>query len=318
MKIIALACVGALVALTAAGCYQASAQETTPQEPPKTLKKNEIARINERVFTAEEFIERFVEREKQYFDPDMRTATAALDSLILDELYNLEVVRLGAGPKRLEIDAEFTAIIDTWKAEMAETNKGLPVPYTWEEYVKAKTGLTLPQFDEKVRAFALENIPRRMVVNYWILSTDSAEAQGLMMTNLEKLLEVRTRLVKGESLAALARKHSEDSNSQANLGDIGTVYVKDGSMEPEVAEAFWQLEPGQWSGAIKAGDGYWLVRKGQFYPGNKAEFFDLRDECFRRPNPTYRQLIQWRHAMASSGRYVFERRMPGWDVQAGE
>jgi hypothetical protein len=280
---------------------------------------NEVARVGERVITAEEFIQRLVEREKQHSDPDMRTATAALDSLIIDEMFRLEQDRLEAWPKRNELEDEFNRVIARWKEDFDYTNSKVDPDYTWEEYTKAKTGLSVPEFEATIREQSREVVGRRLVVNYWILSTDSADVEGLKMKNKEELLKIRTRLLSGEELAPIARKYSEDPHTRANDGKVGTVYIDDGSMEPEVAKALWELKAGDWSGAIPAAEGYfWLVRKAKFYPGNKAEFFNLRKDCFDRVNPTYAQFIQWRHAIASSGRYAYERRMPGWDVQAGE
>ena len=69
---------------------------------------------------------------------------------------------------------------------------------------------------------------------------------------------------------------------------------------------------------IKTTRGCWVVRKTKFYPGNQAPFFNLREECLARGNPNPLQLKKWQNAVASSGRYAYERRMPGWDVQAGE
>jgi foldase protein PrsA len=320
MKTLIRSCTVVVIALAAGAVgFFAGAQDTPKAEPERTLKVNEVARVGERVITAEEFIQRLIEREQIYQDPDLRSATWALDSLILEEMLESERTRLQADPKRREIDAEYDILNKEFEAQLAQHNKDLEVPYTREQFIEAKTGLSVVEFDAKLRQIAMENLVRRMVVNYWTISTDSADAEGLQMASKDDLVAIRLRLLKGEKLGPIARANSTDMHTREGNGVIGTVYPKDGTFAaPELETAFWSLKDGEWSDPIKTDTGYWLVRKAKSYLGNQAQFFDLRDECLKRRNPSDELMIKWRHALAGSGRLKFERRMPGWDVQAGE
>jgi hypothetical protein len=320
MKTLIFRCCTGLAIAIAAGAigFFAGAQDTDSAKPERTLNVNEVARVGERVITAEEFIQRLVERERIYQDPDLRTATWALDSLLVDEMLRVECDRLEAWPKRRELDAEFASLNKAFEERLAEYNKGLTTPYTKEQYLEKKAGMTVLEFENQLKQVAKDNLERRLVVNYWLLSTDSADAEGLMMEEKDELGKIRARLLNGEKLGAIAMTNSDDMHTRASGGTIGTVSRQDGTFAPEVEQAFWNLEEGKWSEVIKTERGYWLVRKAKFYPGNQAPFFDLREECLKRPTPADMQMIRWRHALAASGRIPYERRMPGWDVQAGE
>lgn len=298
------------------------------EAPVATLKKNEVARVNNRVISAEEFIQRLVLREKVIIDPDQRTAQWALDSLIIEELLNLEANRLAAVAKRRWTDEEYKALLDEWEATFKRINAAVTdeqkrngkeaKPYSREEFVQLKYDMTWPQFTGYLQSVARENVIRRQVVNYWKLTTDSANAEGLYMRSEDEIKKVRERLVAGEKLGPIAGAESENMHTRQSGGIIGMAYKGDGSFEPEVDEAFWKLDKEVWSEPIKTQFGYWLVRKAKFFPGNEAPFFQLQEKCLEMPTVDDKLLLKWRHAVASSGRYAFERRMPGWDCMAGE
>lgn len=319
MKTIIRCCVVAALVLTAGAVgFFAGAQETPAPKAERTLKVNEVARVGERVFSAEEFIQRIIEREGQYQDPDMRTARAALDSLVLEELLTSECDRLEAWPKRTELDAEYAALNAQFDEQRKRDNKDIETPYTREEYIMAKTGLSVPEFDAKLREAGKAIVIRRLLVNYWMMTSKSADAEGIRMTSKEALLEIRGRLLNGENLAQIAREHSNEPHSGKNGGKIGTIYPGDGTFEARVEELFWDLKDGEWSGAIQSEAGYWLLRKPKSYLANEAKFHDLRDKCFGGVTPSDAQLTKWHHALVNSGRITYEQRMPGWDVQPGE
>lgn len=313
---------GLMIAATAgtAGWY-AGAQDKP--EPVRTLKVNEVARVGERVISAEEFIERIIERERMYADPDMRTARWALDSLVLDELLRLESDRLEAWPKRDEIIEEVENLkkdhIAAYKKDNSDLERIGKSPYgSFEEWLKAKLGLTLVEFDAFMVKVARQRLTLRMVVNYWKISTKSGEAEGLRCRTRDEAVKARARLFKGEALSVVARDASDHAFTRQNSGAIGTVYPDDGTLRPEVDKVFWELEKNKLSDVIEAEDGFWVVRKAHEQLANEAPFYDLRPECISGADVTNSMLQRWRNVMGNSGRYVYEQRMPGWDVKAGE
>jgi len=334
-KPILRACVVA-AAVVAAGAlgFVAGAQDKETEKPARTLKVNEIARVGDDVISAEEFIQRIVEREKIYMDADQRSAGAALDSLLAERLLLLESERIGARPNRLELTAEFERMQTDWEKNFQELNKQIvkaqresgleEKPYSREEFLKLKYDMTPLEFENHQKGVARELLTRRMVINYWRFSTDSAEAEGIKMRSLADIKKVRERLVKGESFSLLARQFSEDMHTRQNGGLLGTAYRKDGTFDFDgtqdttAEDAFWALKEGDTSEPIKVGDFYWLLRKVKFYPANEAEFFHQRDACIKGADPSDTMVKKWRYATAAGGLYTYERRMPGWDCKAGD
>lgn len=292
------------------------------EKPVRTLKPNEVARVNDRVITAEEFIQRLVLREKITTDPDTRTARWALDSLVIDELLIQEGTRLGAVAKRRWLNEESQKLMDAFDAELQQINKVVvargSTAYSKEEFVDQRYGMAWSEFETYLEGVARDNLMRRQVVNYWRLSTDSADAGGIKKRNLEKLKKVRQRLLAGEKLEKIAPTESEDMHTREGAGRIGTAYRNDGSFDPVVSDVFWKLEVGAWSEPIKTDSGYWIVCKLKSYPGNEAPFFQLQEKCLGMPTADDNLMLKWRYSVASSGNYTYEQRMPGWDCLAGE
>jgi parvulin-like peptidyl-prolyl isomerase len=299
-----------------------TAKDDEKEQPVRTLKQNQVARVNDRIITAEEFIQRLCLREKLYTDPDLRSAKWALDSLIIDELLVQESDRIGAIPKRRWQNDEFDALMKDFSEKLQMYNKAIVAagakPYSKEEWVENKYSMSWAEFEAYLHSVAKDNIVRRQVVNYWKLTTDCADAEGVFVRKKKQADTVYKRLKAGERIEKVARSESADMHTRQKGGKIGTVYRGDGSLDEEVSEVFWKLNKGVWSEPIEVPHGFWIVRKAAYYPRNEAQFFKLQDRCLKMPNPDDKLMLKWRHAVASGGLYTYERRMPGWDCQAGE
>ncbi|MCB9894015.1 MAG: peptidylprolyl isomerase [Planctomycetes bacterium] len=325
--IIRVAACAAIAVSAATLGFVAGAQDSKP-EPVKTLKHNQVARVGERVISAEEFIQRLLERERLYTDPDLRSAKWALDSLVMEELINLEASRIGATIKARELDEEFGRRKTAWEAEFKAINDAVmeqqrkngaePKPYSREEFLRLKYNMTPAEFDDNMRRAANTALLRRMVVNYWKFSTISADAMGIYMRNRNQLEDVLARIKNGEKFGLVARQCSEEMQTRQNMGVIGTVYPKDGTLSNDVEEAFWKLKKDEVSEIIAVDFGFWIVKKTGEYPANEAPFFDQRPSCLDAPDPTDSLYMKWKNSTLAGERYTFERRMPGWDCQAGQ
>lgn len=319
-----LIAVAALLAATAAGGFVAGAQQAKPAE--RTLKVNQVARVGDGVITAEQFIEKLNEVEQPLL-PDLRNATTALDMLIAERLLDLETDRLEAAPKPREIGDEMESVERQFRAAHEQENaerlaeqrrRGLPErPQPWGEFLQARLGMTPEQFSGWLRATAARNLRMRLVVGYWEESSERAEAHGLRVDSRDAASALRERFIKGEKFPALARASTE-GRSRDHDGRIGMVWKGDGRLDAAVDEAFWNLESGEVSEPIRTEHGWWLVLRGRTVLANEAPFYDLREQLLARPNVDNNRFKAWRNAVANSGRYAFERRMPGWDCAADQ
>ncbi len=74
---------------------------------------------------------------------------------------------------------------------------------------------------------------------------------------LERIKDIRERILAGEDFAALAREYSEDVMSAPLGGDLGFVEVDD--LEEAYREAVLDLEKGQISDIVESSYGYHII-----------------------------------------------------------
>ncbi len=74
----------------------------------------------------------------------------------------------------------------------------------------------------------------------------------------KKLLDLRERILKGESFAELAMKNSEDPSAQYNGGDLG--YVGRGAMVPQFEAMAFRLKVGEISQPFKSQFGFHILQ----------------------------------------------------------
>ncbi len=75
---------------------------------------------------------------------------------------------------------------------------------------------------------------------------------------LAKAKELRERIVKGEDFAAVAKAESDDTQSGAKGGDLGT--LTRGRMIPDFEKAVFDLKPGDISEPVKTQFGYHIIQ----------------------------------------------------------
>lgn len=84
-------------------------------------------------------------------------------------------------------------------------------------------------------------------------------AQGLMVESEKEAEGIRERILAGEDISGLARLNSIDDFSRENKGELGWVSVGYQSGPPYGPEAY-ELQPGEVTEPIDAGEGYWIVK----------------------------------------------------------
>ena len=80
----------------------------------------------------------------------------------------------------------------------------------------------------------------------------------ILVEQLSLAQELKTRIVKGESFANLAKQYSIDVSKKRG-GDLG--YFSRGMMVPEFEKAAFSLEKGQVSDIVKTQFGYHVIKR---------------------------------------------------------
>lgn len=323
-------CFAAAVLLAAGGVagYFAGAQDQ-PAPIVRTLKPNQVARVGESIITAEQLIQRLNEVEKlSYVRPDRRVEPV-LDVLVAERMLELEAARIEATPKPREVQQEVDRMLAQAKALLDEENKrraqsqakdGKPfTPYTWAEWLQNRLQMTTAEFEDMSRIRARNDLLKRLVIWYWHGATPNIDVMLIQCEKKERIDEVQKRLAQGESFSSVAGAFSEHmTRTQEKPGLISGVYKRDGTLEPKVDDQAWALKDEATSAPFQTERGWWIVKRVCSNLVNERAFYDMRELLLAKPNVNDNMLLKWRSALASSGRYVYERRMPGWDCRADE
>ncbi len=75
---------------------------------------------------------------------------------------------------------------------------------------------------------------------------------------LDKITDLRDRIMKGEGFGDLAKKYSQDPGSALANGDLG--FVKRGTFVPEFEASAYNLEPGQVSEVVESPFGFHIIK----------------------------------------------------------
>lgn len=74
---------------------------------------------------------------------------------------------------------------------------------------------------------------------------------------IERLNQIRNRIINGEDFATMAKAYSEDTSSASKGGDLG--WFKPGTMVPEFQQAVDQLQAGDISEVVQSSFGYHII-----------------------------------------------------------
>jgi parvulin-like peptidyl-prolyl isomerase len=292
----------------------------------RTLEVNQVARVGESVITAEQYIQGLVEAEQTKPRED-RVSRQVLDLLIAERLLELEAERLEATVKPRELREEVERLEESLRQEYRAYRADLQrlarergqdeYNLTWEEFLNRRQ-MTDAQLQGLLRRIARQELLKRMIVGFWEDSNERIITHGLVLMTRREAEEVRSRLVRGERIDVIARSLSMERRTREGGGLVGTIWRDDMRLEPRVAQALWDLEDGQISHPVRTDNGWWIVRRTNTVLSNEAPFHAMREDMIAGPNVTPNRFIAWRHALASSGRYAYEERMPGVDVEADQ
>ena len=92
----------------------------------------------------------------------------------------------------------------------------------------------------------------------------------------KKALEIRAKLLKGESFSKLAEKYSDDPGSKARGGDLG--YFGKGRMVPEFEKAAFSLKKGEISQPVKTTFGYHIIKVEDKKPARQRSFKEVEQQ----------------------------------------
>lgn len=310
-----------VIGLAASAGYVAGQGATKlPETPPRTLKVNEIARVADRIVTAEQLIARIYDIE-QAMVPERRNLDSALHYLVQVQLLELEAQRIGCEIKQAEVDSVTTTQYENIKKTVKDKFGGA---VTWDEWLKQQS-MTDEGFKRYLGLRSRIVLLKRLVVNYHFDYEDNIDGAHILVSRQKTADDIYDELKKGAKFEDLAVKYSEDPATSQNGGRLPRHYRGDGIVK-EIEDKLWELSDGEYSKPVKSSFGLHIVKRYTLYKGNKARFFDRRGELLARPDIADEDVTgksygfhKWVRCVLSrkhpDGKpyYVTERRLPGMD-----
>lgn len=147
--------------------------------------------------------------------------------------------------------------------------------------VQAEVESTVKVGDPEIQAFYQKNPDRFQqpeavhVAHVLIRIPENGDAAAKQKAKTEAD-SVLAQAKKGTDFAALAKKHSQDTQSAANGGDIG--FVAKGQAVPAFEAAAFALKPGQLSGVVESPFGYHVIKGIEHRPGRTIPLDEVKGQ----------------------------------------
>jgi len=223
---------------------------------------------------------------------------ARLTDDALTSLIDLELLHQEARQKKIEITSdEVDAAIDDTRSKFpdedafadalhrsgmseaslrAETKKTLLVNHLLQRRVWSRVHISPAQ----IRRFYDENrsaltTPQRLRLRHLLVRVPTAAAPTERAAALDRIRELRRRILAGADFAAVARRQSDDADSAQRGGDLG--YLDPDTTGPVVTAAR-RLNPGEMSEVVQSSDGYHLVQVSRRQAGKPVAFEQVKEK----------------------------------------
>lgn len=118
--------------------------------------------------------------------------------------------------------------------------------------------------------------PERREVRHILLKVPKDADEGASKAVLDKIEDIRKRLLAGESFEALAKEYSEDPGSAANGGSLGV--IESGIMVPAFDKVAFSEKQGEISEPVRTQFGYHLIEVTKILPSEVKPFDEVKDE----------------------------------------
>jgi parvulin-like peptidyl-prolyl isomerase len=163
------------------------------------------------------------------------------------------------------------AEVDAYMQEMIDENGG-------EEAFRAKLaewGETYEDAWREVRAQLIGMAMTQRIVDSVPTSAEHVHARHILVDTSAEAERILAQLQAGGEFAALAKTYSQDTSTRESGGDLG-FFPRGILVAPEVEEAAFALQPGQFSGVVTSALGYHIVQVVERDPARAVSPENLR------------------------------------------
>jgi peptidyl-prolyl cis-trans isomerase SurA len=214
-------------------------------------------------------------------------AKAEIDSVIVDasmvsnqlDARMGEMIRMYGSEKN--IVEQFNKSIETLKSEVRQQVSEQLTAQKMQQTITEGMSVTpqeVRKFFTNIPKDSLPEVPAEVVVGQLVRFAKLTKSQKTDL--IQRLEELKQRVINGEKFEDLAKEYSEDQGSKPYGGELG--WAKRGQMVPEFEAASMKLKPGELSDIVESTHGFHLIQlqdiRGQEY---RAKHILLRPEYSR-------------------------------------
>lgn len=191
----------------------------------------------------------------------------------LDRRFRYFISQFGSKEK---LEEYYDKTVDEFKDEMRVVIKKQLIQQSVQGEIVSGVGITPKEVKAFYKEMPQDSLP--LINTEYFVAELVKEPQITAVEKLavkERLLELRKRILKGESFATLAILYSEDPGSAKKGGELG-MYGK-GELYPEFEEVAFNLKEGEISGIVETEAGFHVIQMIE----NQKDFVNVRHILLR-------------------------------------
>lgn len=174
----------------------------------------------------------------------------------LERRFRYFITQFGSKEK---LEEYYNKTVDEFKEEMRDVVKNQLIQQNVQADIVKNVGITPKEVKAFYKTIPTDSLPlinTEYYVAELVKEPEITEAEKLAVK--ERLLALRTRILKGESFATLAILYSEDPGSAKKGGELG-MYGR-GELYPEFEDVAFNLKEGQISGIVETEAGFHIIQ----------------------------------------------------------
>ncbi len=167
------------------------------------------------------------------------------------------------------------------KPEVKENLSNLIDQYLAQEYMAKVVTANVTATDDELKAYYKEHekelrLPESVRVRHIFISSPKESPQEERDKARAKAEKILQQIKKGEDFAKLAKEYSEDSDTAAKGGELGTLSPGK-TNSPEFEKAVFALKAGEVSAVVETSFGYHLIKVDERAESRTVTFDEARD-----------------------------------------
>lgn len=174
----------------------------------------------------------------------------------MDRRFRYFIQQFGSQEK---LEEYYDKSVDEFKEEMREVVKNQLIQQNVQAEIVKNVTITPKEVKAFYKEMPIDSLPlinSEYFVAELVKEPEITEVEKLSVK--ERLLELRTRILKGESFATLAILYSEDPGSAKKGGELG-MYGR-GELYPEFEDVAFNLKEGEISGIVETEAGFHIIQ----------------------------------------------------------